>query len=99
MTLNAVQILGLIAAAIIFWRSETIINLMGHTCRLPIRVAFWLLLVSSLATGAAILGGYLPALPILGLLCGVALLLASERRLKGILRLHSPSTLEKRRTP
>lgn len=90
------QLVAFTASAVIFWRSELVINLMGHTCRFVVRVAFWLLVVGSMALILALSQGYEPTLPVTLALCGTAILLASERRLKGVLRLHSPVATERR---
>lgn len=85
----ALQSIALAASAIIFWRTEPIINLMGPRCRYVVRLAFWFLAVGSAALMVVITQGYRPSLPVVLSLCGTALLLASERRIKSMLRLHS----------
>lgn len=93
---HILQIVALTASAVIFWRAEPIINLMNPGCRLAVRLAFWLLAVGSAALIVVITQGYEPSLPVVLALCGTALLLASERRIKGLLRLHTPVTKERR---
>lgn len=53
----ALQILGALFAAAIFWRSESVLNLMAPGCRFSVRLAFWLLVVGSAALVVAILRG------------------------------------------
>lgn len=93
---HILQIVALTASAVIFWRAEPIINLMSRRCRLAVRLAFWLLAVGSAALIVVITQGYEPSLPVVLALCGTALLLASERRIKRLLRLHTPVTKERR---
>lgn len=92
---HILQVLALTASAVIFWRTEPAINLMSPRCRFAIRLAFWLLAVGSGALIVVITQGYEPSLPVVLALCGTALLLASERRIKGLLRMHSPRAAER----
>jgi len=93
------QVVAFMAATVIFWRSEPIINLMEPGCRVMVRLAFWLLAVGSAALIVGITQGYEPTLPVVLSLCGTALLLINERRIKGLLRLHTPITKERRVAP
>lgn len=90
------QILALTAAGVIFWRSEPVINLMGPGCRVVVRLAFWFLLVGSAGLIVAISQGYVPGWPLVLILCGTAFLLIGERRIKGLVRLHSSTKPERR---
>jgi hypothetical protein len=96
MNLTILQLVALIASAVIFWRTEPVLNLMGPQCRTPIRVAFWLLAVSSAALIITITQGYRPSGAVVLALMGVAILLASERRVKGLLRIHTPVSADRR---
>lgn len=96
---HASQILGLVAAVVIFWRVEPILNVMGLACPLLVRAAFWLLAVGSAGSVACILcRGYVPPPAFVALAVGVALLLVSERRVKALLRLHAQAPRERRAT-
>lgn len=86
MTAHALQALGLLAATIIFWRAESILNLMTPGCRLLVRAAFWLLTVGAAALAVHISQGYSPPPAVLLPLLGTALLLAGERRVQTLLR-------------
>lgn len=74
------QILALIACAVIFFRAESVLNKMGRVCRFDIRLAFWLLAVGAVAVGGAIATGWQATAPVVASLVGVALLLHVERR-------------------
>lgn len=77
----------LLAAAVILWRSEIAINLMGPGCRIVTRVAFWLLAVGSVAAIIDVTQGYAPTWADVLTFGGLAALLASERRFRSLLRL------------
>lgn len=83
------QTLGFIAAAIIFWRAESVLNLMAPECRLLVRLAFWLLVVGAAATAVCFWQGYVPPVAVVLSLMGAALLLVSERRVRALLRAHT----------
>lgn len=85
MTDLILRFLGLLAAAVIFWRAEAVLNLMAASCRLQIRLAFWLLAVGAAAAGTLIYQGYTPPPAVMLTLAGVALLLVSERRVRALL--------------
>lgn len=93
---HILQIIALTASAVIFWRSESIINLMHPGCRLAVRLTFWLLAVGSAALIVVITQGYEPSLPVVLALCGTALL-ASERRVRALLRAHTPTPVKFKR--
>ena len=84
------QTLGFIAAAVIFWRAESVLNLMAPECRLLVRVAFWLLTVGAAAVAVCLYQGYVPPPAVVLSLMGMALLLVSERRVRALLRAHTP---------
>lgn len=90
------QVLGFIIASVIFWRTESLLNLMSKECVITIRFAFWLIVVGAASINLAILQGYVPSLPMLIPLAGVTLLLISERRVSAILRLHRGIKRERR---
>ena len=96
MTDLTLQALGLIVATVIFWRAEMILNLMAAECRLLVRLAFWLLVVGAAAFAVKIWQGYVPAVGVILSLSGTALLLVSERRLRALLRIHSPHVRNRR---
>lgn len=96
---HVMQLIALTASAVILWRTEPAINLMGPRCQLAIRIAFWLLAVGSVALILIITQGYRPKLPVVLVLCGLALLLVNERRIKGLLRMHTPVKEERRAEP
>lgn len=101
MTAHALQALGLLAAAIIFWRAESILNLMAPGCRLLVRAAFWLMTVGAAALAVSITQGYVPPAAVVLSLSGTALLLVSERRVRALLRAHThrPFTFDRRSSP
>lgn len=80
------QMLGFLAASVIFWRAEAMLNLIAAECRLLIRAAFWLLTVGAAALAVHISQGYSPPPAVLLPLLGTALLLAGERRVQTLLR-------------
>lgn len=80
------QALALLAALVIFFHAEPVVNLMGRACRLPVRVAFWLLAVGSAWLMLSITQGYRPPPSVAMTLCGLAVLLVTERRVRGLLR-------------
>jgi hypothetical protein len=97
LTLNLIlQVLGFTLAGTIFWRAESVLNLMSHQCILPIRLAFWLMVVGTASLNVAILRGYVPPATILITLAGLALLLLAERRIGTILRIHTNIPNERR---
>ena len=91
------QTLGFIAAVVIFWRAECVLNLMAPGCRLLVRLAFWLLVVGAAATALRIWQGYAPPVAVVLALGGVALLLVSERRVRALLRAHTPTPVPRER--
>ena len=95
------QTLGFIAAAVIFWRAESVLNLMAPGCRLLVRVAFWLLTVGAAAVAVRLYQGYVPLPAVVLTLTGTALLLVSERRVRALLRAHTPKPVrfERRNEP
>jgi hypothetical protein len=86
MNAHLLQAAALLAALVIFLRVERVVNLMGPKCRLLVRVAFWLLAVGSAWVILLISQGYQPPPAVTLTLCGVAGLLAAERRVRGLLR-------------
>lgn len=83
------QALGFIMTAIVFWRTESVLNIMSRDCVLAIRLAFWLIVVGTASMNVAILNGYVPPVTVLLTLSGLTLLLIAERRISAILRLHT----------
>lgn len=86
MSAHILQAVTLLAALIVFFRAEPIVNLMGRSARLPVRVAFWLLAVGSAWLMLSITQGYRPPPSVTLTLCGLAVLLLAERRVRGLLR-------------
>lgn len=86
MSAHILQAVALAASLVIFFRVEPAVNLMGRACRLPVRVAFWLLAVGSAWLMLSITQGYRPPLSVTLTLCGLAVLLLAERRVRGLLR-------------
>ena len=84
------QVLGLLLTVVIYWRTESVLNLMAPGCRFLVRVAFWLIVVGAAGVAVWILQGYVPPVVVLIMLSGVALLVMSERRVRAILRVHTP---------
>ena len=81
------QVVGLSACAVIFWRTEPVLNRMCcRTFRL-LYSAFYFLTVGAFGFVCWILAGYVPPWPVLVLVVGVALLLVCERRVKIFIRL------------
>lgn len=76
-----------ISAAVILWRAEKALNLMGPNCRVVTRVAFWLLAVGAVAAIIEVSQGYAPSWADALTYGGLAALLMSERRFKSLLRL------------
>ena len=101
MTDLILQTLGFIAAAVTFWRAESILNLMAPGCRLLVRVAFWLLTVGAAAVAVRIWQGYTPPAGAALAFMGTALLLVSERRVRALLRARPPKPVrfERRKAP
>ncbi len=93
------QTVALLATAVIFMRVEPVINLMGPACRTPVRVAFWSLLVGAAGLGLSITQGYRPNGWTVLLTVGVAALLLSERRVRGLLRARENVTRDRRARP
>ena len=91
------QIIALLASGLIFWRSEQIINVMGAECPIGVRLAFWFLIIASASLFWKVARGYMLDPSILIALCGIALLLVNERRIKGILRQHYSVNFQKKR--
>lgn len=83
---SLLQFLGFLAAIIIFWRAEIVLNLMTAGCRLLIRLAFWMLAVGALIFTWRVSQGYVPPFAFVLSLAGTALLLISERRVRALLR-------------
>ena len=88
------QTLGFIAAAVIFWRAESVLSHMAPGCRLLVRVAFWLLTVGAAAMAVRLWQGYVPPPAVVLTLTGTALLLVSERRVRALLRAHTPTRVK-----
>lgn len=99
MTDLILQFLGFHAALAIFWRGESLLNLMSPGCRMAVRVAFWMVVVGAASLAVRIVQGYVPPASIVTILWGMALLLLSERRVRAILRIHAPDLTNKRSTP
>lgn len=87
MTDLILQIVGLGAAAVVFWRAEPVLNLMAPQCRFFVRLAFWLLTVGAAALIVCIVAqNYTPPPAYIATTVGIAFLLVSERRLRALLR-------------
>lgn len=86
MSADILQAATLLAALVIFFRVEPVVNLMGRACRFSVRVAFWLLAVGSAWLMLSISQGYQPPPAVALTLCGLAVLLVAERRVRGLLR-------------
>ena len=99
MTSHLMQIVGLFVAGVIFWRAESVLNMMTRNCRLFLRVAFCLLAVGAAALALQISQGYTPPAAVVLLLAGMALLLVSERRMRAVLRINTPVQHERRVNP
>ena len=99
MSAHILQAVTLLAALVIFFRVEPIVNLMGRTCRLPVRVAFWLLAVGSAWLMLSITQGYQPPPSVTLTLCGLAVLLLAERRVRGLLRASEHVLRDRRARP
>ena len=99
MSAYLVQAVALLAALAIFFRVELIMNAMDHACRLPVRVAFWLLAVGTAWLMLSITQGYQPPPAVALLLCGLAALLIAERRVRCFLRASGPVRHERRMRP
>lgn len=85
MSAHILQAIAMTASLVIFFRVEPVVNLMGRACRFPVRVAFWLLAVGSAWLMLSITQGYRPPLSVTLTLCGLAVLLLAERRIRGLL--------------
>lgn len=96
---NVLQTLGFITAGIIFWRAESILNIMASTCFLPVRLAFWSIVVGSFGLNIIIIQGYVPPAMVLFLLAGLAILLMTERRIGTILRMKPHGIFDRRSRP
>lgn len=99
MSAHILQGVALLAALVIFFRVEPIVNLMGRACRLPVRVAFWLLAVGSAWLMLSITQGYQPPPSVTLTLCGLAVLLVAERRVRGLLRASEHVLRDRRARP
>ena len=99
MTDALLQFFGFVLALVIFWRAESVLNIMAAGCRFLVRVAFWLLVVGAAWLAVSIWQGYTPPLAVLIPLAGTALLLVSERRVRAILRAQTPVKSERRIAP
>jgi len=93
---HTLQYLALVACLVIFFKVEPVLNLMGPRCRLPVRLAFWMLASGPLAIIVSMAQGYRPNLGTVLALAGVALLLLVERRIHGLLRLPGHFMRERR---
>lgn len=91
MTDLLLQAAGVLASALIFWRAESVLNLLAPGCRLLVRVAFWLLVVGAASFALRVLEGYTPTVGVVLTFSGIALLLVSERRVRALLRFHTPT--------
>jgi hypothetical protein len=74
------QTAAFFAAVVIFWRSEPVLNLMGPSCHLSTRLAFWALAVGAAALIVLVCQGYTPTLPVVLSLGGTAMLLEKSRQ-------------------
>lgn len=91
------QAMGLIITAVIFWRAESVLNLMAKECWMLIRLAFWCMVVGAFSIGLAIVQGWVPPMAVLLTLSGTALLLVTERRIGTILRIRNPANSRQNR--
>lgn len=96
---NVLQILGFITAGIIFWRAESILNIMASTCFLPVRLAFWGIVVGAFGLNVIIIQGYVPPVTVILLLSGLAILLLTERRIGTLLRMKHQTIFDRRTRP
>lgn len=96
---HVLQFLGFIIAGIIFWRAESILNIMASNCFLPVRLAFWCMVVGAFGLTVIIIQGYVPPVMVLLLTAGLALLLMTERRIGTLLRMQTPITVDRRTRP
>lgn len=79
------QFLAVASCAVIMWRAESVINRMSRCTPFLVRLAFWLILVSSAAALAMIiLHGDVPPWPAVFGSIGTACLLFCERRLRAL---------------
>lgn len=99
MTPQLLQLLTLLASLVIFVKVEPVLNLMGPSCRPPVRLAFWLLAVGSASLMLAVSQGYEPNFGTVCTLLGVACLLLAERRIRGLLQGHARLDRERRVRP
>ncbi len=97
MIAHALQLAALVACFCIFFRVEPVLNLMGPACRFSVRVAFWLLAAGPVVLIASILQGYRPNLGTVLALGGVAAFLFVERRVRGLLGVHTRRLFRERR--
>lgn len=77
---SILQTVGLVAALLIFWYSESAINLMTPEYRLLERAAIWLLAVGAVPLIIHIAQGLVPSLAHDIILMGTVLLLECRRR-------------------
>lgn len=76
----APQVITALACAVIFYKSEPVLNKMRKDCRVMLRMAFILLTAGSAGIVLMITQGYIPPPWVALLVAGVAFLLLSERR-------------------
>ena len=89
------QLLTVMACALIFWRSEPVLNRCHFTqTAFLINVAFYMLTIGSLVLGGSVLFGGVPSWPTTILTVGIAMLLLCERRVRVLFRSSRPKRQE-----
>ena len=89
------QLVTLLACALIFWRTEPVLNRCHfERTALLINIAFYMLTVGSLILGGSVLFGCVPSWPTAVLALGIAMLLLCERRVRVLLRTSRPKQQE-----
>lgn len=89
------QLVTLLACALIFWRTEPVLNRCHFTqTAFLINVAFYMLTVGSLVLGGSVLFGSVPSWPTTILTVGIAMLLLCERRVRVLFRSSRPKRRE-----
>lgn len=92
------QYIGFLSASIIFWRTESILNIMASNCFLAVRLAFWCIVVGAFGLNVSIIQGYVPSFVVLLLTSGLAILFLTERRISTFLRINIPVPKDRRKT-
>lgn len=82
----AVQLVTLVAAALVFWQTEPILNEMGRACKLGVRFAFWMLASGAAGLVLLIVTGSHVSPAVAAFVVGTAALLTAERRIRSLVR-------------